>query len=442
MRAVEASPFHVVISDWNAEPMDILLLMYRDTGLVPWCSNSVVLNGKSRTRCHSPEEIEASGGPGRNTLGCLVQEKQDLFANEQVCEETFTPLEVFEAREGQEWVWINFIHSGAHHELQISVDHHEFYVVAADGEFVHPQKVHAANCNLGERIRSVSASSLAPRANRLELMKVGGLTSHSILIHLNQKPQDYAIRVTSLRREQIIQGVGILRYPGLKRAELSDFPDTEPWVHLNGSLVTDSLTAMQETTLRPFPARPPPPRADHTLKFRVEMTGPSSWALNIAPHEGFRQQLPPLMWDESSRGRTSYGGGGGCADEGMHNCSSTGGGRGTLSNGSVVDIVFENGANVITQHPFHKHNHKAWIIGTGSGGFPWASVDEAIQKGGPSVEERFNFVDPPLRDGCRLGNQTGDWTAVRYEIFFPAVSMLHCHMIHHFAVSAHMQMVV
>lgn len=262
------------------------------------------------------------------------------------------------------------------------------------------------------------------------------LPFRSILIHLNQKPRDYAIRVTSLRREQIIQGVGILRYPGLKKAEFSDFPATEAWVYLNGSMVTDSLIAMEETELRPFPARPPPLHADHTLKFRVEMTGPASWALNIAPHEGFRQQLPPLMWDESSRGRTSYGGHD-CGKDMLNvaNCSSAGG-QGTLQNGSVVDIVFENGANVITQHPFHKHNHKAWIIGTGSGGFPWASVDEAIQKGGPRVEEKFNFVDPPIRDGCRLGNQTGDWTAVRYEIFFPAVSMLHCHMIHHFAVSS------
>lgn len=155
MKVAESEPHHVVISDWNAEPMDILLVMYRDTGIVPWCSNSIVLNGKSRTRCHSPQEIEASGGPGRNSLGCLMQENQDVFANEQICEETFTPLEIIQAKDGQEWVWVNFIHSGAHHELQISVDHHEFYVIAADGEFVHPQKVHAANCNLGERIRSV-----------------------------------------------------------------------------------------------------------------------------------------------------------------------------------------------------------------------------------------------------------------------------------------------
>ncbi|KAM5364346.1 hypothetical protein ACJZ2D_011543 [Fusarium nematophilum] len=267
MRHAEKHPRHVVISDWNAEPMDILLIMYRDTGIVPWCSNSIVLNGKGRTYCHSEELIEMVGGPGRNSLGCTLQPRQANYANENKCQATSGKLEVITAEDGEDWIWINFIRSGAHHELQISVDEHEIYVVAADGEFVHPQKVHAANCNLGERI--------------------------SILVHLDQKPGDYAIR-----------------------------------------------------------------------------------------------------------------------------------------NGSVVDIIFENGANVTSQHPFHKHNHKAWIIGTGHGGFPWATVADAIEDGAGTY---FNLVDPPIRDGCRLGNNTGDWTVIRYEIFFPAASMLHCHMIHHFA---------
>ncbi|KAM5343981.1 hypothetical protein ACJ41O_012518 [Fusarium nematophilum] len=158
MRHAEKHPRHVVISDWNAEPMDILLIMYRDTGIVPWCSNSIVLNGKGRTYCHSEELIEMAN-----------------YANENKCQATSGKLEVITAEDGEDWIWINFIRSGAHHELQISVDEHEIYVVAADGEFVHPQKVHAANCNLGERI--------------------------SILVHLDQKPGDYAIRVTSLRQE-------------------------------------------------------------------------------------------------------------------------------------------------------------------------------------------------------------------------------------------------
>lgn len=155
MERAEKNPKHVVISDWNAEPMDILLIMYRDTGIVPWCSNSIVLNGRGRTYCHSKELLAEVGGLGRNGLGCLPQPRQAVYTNEQVCEPTEGPLEVITAEEGEDWIWINFIHSGAHHELQINVDEHEVYVVAADGEFVYPQKVHAANCNLGERIRYV-----------------------------------------------------------------------------------------------------------------------------------------------------------------------------------------------------------------------------------------------------------------------------------------------
>ncbi|KAG7405520.1 Laccase abr2 [Fusarium oxysporum f. sp. rapae] len=168
---------------------------------------------------------------------------------------------------------------------------------------------------------------------------------------------------------------------------------------------------MDETKLAPYPARPPPRTADSTLKLFVNMTGPAAWSLGLGSHQAFRQQLPPLLWEDESQGDTTFGG------------------QGSLLNGSVVDIIFENGANVKTQHPFHKHNHKAWIIGIGHGGFPWATVEEAISEGAGKF---FNLVDPPIRDGCRLGNATGDWTVIRYQITFPAASMLHCHMIHHF----------
>lgn len=108
---------------------------------------------------------------------------------------------------------------------------------------------------------------------------------------------------------------------------------------------------MDELKLAPYPARPPPAKSDNTLKFRVEMVSASSWVLNLAPHEAFRQQLPPLLWDEASRGMTTYSEACEFQDGGdARNCSTQGGGHGALRNGSVVDIVFENGANVITQH--------------------------------------------------------------------------------------------
>lgn len=165
--------------------------------------------------------------------------------------------------------------------------------------------------------------------------------------------------------------------------------------------------------MAPFPHRPPPTKSDKTIKFLVNMTESNAWSLGVGSHQAFRQQLPPILWDENSRGQTTYG-------------------ENQLQNGSIVDIIYENGAHVTSQHPFHKHNIKAWIIGTGHGGFPWETVAEAIEGG---AAKNFNFKNPPLRDGARLGNKDGDWTVIRYEIAFPAVSMLHCHMIHHFGVS-------
>lgn len=171
---------------------------------------------------------------------------------------------------------------------------------------------------------------------------------------------------------------------------------------------------MDETKLSPYPPRAPPQKADFTLKFMVNKTGPSTWVLNAAPHEFFRQNVPPILWNEASRGKTSWG------NE-----------NGFLKNGSVVDLIIENGAEIDSNHPFHKHNHKVWVIGQGDGGFPWDSVEEAVKNGG---EKYFNLVDPPHRDGFTLYAGEGKFVVVRYEITFPAVSMLHCHMIHHFAV--------
>ncbi|KAK7997484.1 hypothetical protein PG989_005524 [Apiospora arundinis] len=276
---------------------------------------------------------------------------------------------------------------------QPNIDEHEFWVIGSDGEFVHPQKVVRTHVNLGERT--------------------------SILVRLDKPAGDYAIRLHSLRHEQVIQGAGILRYPvtkDLSKVSNRTVPSTKPWLHLNGSVIDPSSKVMNESRLAPFPPRPPPPKADFSLKFLVNKTGPSTWVLNAAPHEFFRQNLPPILWNEQSRGKTSWGNS-----------------NGFLRNGSVVDLIIENGADVDSNHPFHKHNHKVWIIGQGEGGFPWSDVDNALEKGGDEATKYFNLDDPPYRDGFTLYAGEGKFVVIRYHITFPAVSMLHCHMIHHFA---------
>ena len=235
----------------------------------------------------------------------------------------------------------------------------------------------------------------------------------SVLVPLNRKAGEYAIRVSSMAIEQVIQGIGILRYPGVserRKDGVVQIPESQPYIDLTGNLIGPGHMMDEMTDLAPFPHRPPPTqKSDHEFRFVVKNPRPSEWLLASEPHQGFRQQMPPILWNEASRGETTVGG---------------------LKNGSTVDIIFENYADAM--HPFHKHNHKAWIIGRGDGYFRWKDVTTAIKES----PESFNLVNPPLRDGARLAAGAGSWTVIRYIITFPAMSMLHCHRISHFAVSS------
>lgn len=131
-----------MVSDWNYEGMDILTVMFRDTGATPACAASIVINGKGRTTCLDPGAIASQNQYGeRDSMGCLPPSVGANFMNKRICKDTFTDLEVVQAKDEEKYLWLNFIHPGAHHELRISIDEHDMYIVAADGDFVHAKKV-------------------------------------------------------------------------------------------------------------------------------------------------------------------------------------------------------------------------------------------------------------------------------------------------------------
>ncbi|GME45389.1 putative multicopper oxidase [Neofusicoccum parvum] len=403
MLSAEDKANHLLVSDWFLQSQDLNIISYRDSGASPTCVGSLVMNGRGRTICLDRATIDQSdNGLNRDSMGCLPPDVGSEYLNKRECASTTSDLEVVQAEEGERYAWLNFIHPGAHHELRISVDEHDMWIVAADGDFVKPKKVQAININMGERI--------------------------SVLVPLTQRPANYAIRMASLAEEQLIWGLGILRYPSAaderSSAGVMSIPRSTPHIDIAGAMLTPGGVLMDEMRdLAPWPARRPPTYTNRTLRFAIQRPGPSTWVLASEPHQGFRQQMPPVLWNAGSRGPTTVEG---------------------LRNGSVVDIVYENGA--FGMHPFHKHNHKAFIIGMGDGFFRWPDVEAAIR----DVPENFNLVDPPLRDGARLAKGEGSWTVIRYQITFPAMSMLHCrfsareragvranevagHRIHHFA---------
>jgi FtsP/CotA-like multicopper oxidase with cupredoxin domain len=55
-------------------------------------------------------------------------------------------------------------------------------------------------------------------------------------------------------------------------------------------------------------------------------------------------------------------------------------------------------------HPIHLHGHKFWVLGSGSGPFPYNSVLDA-------PPPMINLVDPPYRDTMDL--PPAGWAAIR-----------------------------
>lgn len=53
----------------------------------------------------------------------------------------------------------------------------------------------------------------------------------------------------------------------------------------------------------------------------------------------------------------------------------------------------------------HLHGHKFWVLGTGTGAFPYATTQDA-------PKSLINLQNPPYRDTVEL--PSSGWVAIRY----------------------------
>ena len=70
-------------------------------------------------------------------------------------------------------------------------------------------------------------------------------------------------------------------------------------------------------------------------------------------------------------------------------------------------------------HPVHLHGHKFWVLGSGSGNFPWNATTDA-------PESFLEWNHPPFRDTALLPSQ--GWLAIRYITDNPGAWIFHCHI--------------
>ncbi|KAG9119801.1 hypothetical protein FRC07_005005 [Ceratobasidium sp. 392] len=79
----------------------------------------------------------------------------------------------------------------------------------------------------------------------------------------------------------------------------------------------------------------------------------------------------------------------------------------------------------------HKHGVKGYYLGSGTGPFPYSTVQDAVAAGYKNI----NIVNPPLRDDFVTPvDITGQaWSVMRFRAIDPGPVIMHCHIDAHLA---------
>ncbi|EOD46162.1 putative multicopper oxidase protein [Neofusicoccum parvum UCRNP2] len=179
----ETSPEHVTIYNYQHRTYDNVLSQLQYDGYDPYCLQSVLINGKGRVHC-KPDGVDDIDGEPIDSHGCVKQPSGAVGYPE--CTPTYADYEIIETK-SRRWMMMNFINNGLEHPWRVSIDSHKMWVVANDAGFVDPQEVDIITLRNGQRL--------------------------TVLIKLDQPPNDYAIRFHALSKKQSLQGYALLRYP-------------------------------------------------------------------------------------------------------------------------------------------------------------------------------------------------------------------------------------
>ncbi|PSS18270.1 hypothetical protein M430DRAFT_139487 [Amorphotheca resinae ATCC 22711] len=295
------------------------------------------------------------------------------------CKNTTSPLMIVTGNATLGWLALNLVNSGSVAKLSVSLDAHSMYVYAADGLYVDLQEAKVLYMALGQR--------------------------YSVMIKLDQMPGDYALRFATYPTgdmQQVLEGQAVMRYSSsamMASTIPAPYNASSIWTLVNGS-AKGGATQLDPAMLAPFDGnRPPSKKADLTKGFQVSQTGIVEWVIDKYPYS---EPKVPIVFGNSSDGWM--------AGSTLH-----------MPFNSTIDIILtiSNDSMDMMGHPMHLHGHKFWVLGSGDGGFPYASVADA-----PAA--LINTVDPPFRDTTDL--PASGWVAIRYLTDNPGAWLLHCHI--------------
>lgn len=407
----ELNPHFFSVYDNVHKPGMYVLDEWKRTGIEHLCLDDILINGKGQVVCPDLDEIAPLIPPavGKVTKrGCAYPDNKnlqpfggnasdvdpDLWYN---CVPTKTPLEVFKVSASDKFAAFNIVNSGTTWELRVSIDSHSFWVFTADGAYISPVKANVITVPVGERFQ--------------------------ILVPLDQKADDYTIRAASKALPQLLSGYAVLSYKK-SLLEISIGGDTSapaakrPFIDYGGNVIKDSNAVLFDPmTIRPFPPEAPPSGpADVTIRISLQRSDALTWTMNGVPLPALPDQFTPLLLEPQAISK-------------LNPALYT-----SFKNGSIVDVILETkvlGPAAHPAHPIHKHNTKAFFLGTGTGPFPAATVWEAWQRNVTGL----NLINPPLRDDFNTPptRENTNWAALRFQSVNPMVTIMHCHIDPHLA---------
>ncbi|KAL4872119.1 laccase-1 [Aspergillus spectabilis] len=434
LHAAENDPNLILVTDWTYITAEEYHDVAVESGFNVFCVDNLLINGHGSVYCPGYEYLESVGGDGIDAVlegthltekGCLQPDlynvqgdygNWNLSAIPTPLVYNCTPSEGLTTTisvnpELNPWTSLNFIGGTAQKGLTFSVDNHTMWVYEVDGQLVEPVEV--------------------------EMVAVYNGARYAVMVHLDQKPGEYTIRVADNGGDQVMSGFAVLSYTNVDGDnEGEDIPKASLDPFSSGHMTYGGFNTTPSTrqllfteNLPAFDTPPPPPSSEIHSTLRTSMTRiNNSWAWSLgnqALYEPESTASTPLLFSSDPLSLLP-------SDVAL-----------TTQNGTWVDIVLEIHANshdpIHPPHPIHKHGNRAYIIGRGVGKFIWKDTAEAEAAapelfyttaaggGGKGVALRDTFVmdffDSRLMEGA--------WMVIRYFVSGKFASLLHCHIVSH-----------
>ncbi|PWN51886.1 hypothetical protein IE53DRAFT_409831 [Violaceomyces palustris] len=422
----------LLMSDhWHIGHSEMLMVVHQ-TGVPPACFDSLLLNGRGRQYCpwnytaiaHPAQlsllkNFSSTNPDGFTSKGCisLVPAKPGYTVKSVLdtyyggpCQNTSAPLTVINAgkalQQGRKWINLQIEDGATNWYYGISVDGHQMWIVAVDGNYIQPMLVDVTQVTIGSRL--------------------------SVMIELDESKSNklWPIRLTGRRALQAIEGHAFLSYdpnatetynPTIEEdfTYVVDRNATSAHIPVSGFLdpKQTSTKLWQQNLSFPLDGSIKVPQVSNLTLHAVASQGSLNvWQVASQPLDTARlADERPMLFNVTE---------GGSIDNSMTPYS-------VATMGTVVDIVMENNLFSIvggpnSPHPFHLHSRRFWVIGAGTGPFGYDDVQQAIQQGRASS---FNLENPPLRDGFDINDNA--WVVIRYVVDHPTANVLHCHIDDH-----------